>query len=113
MALGIDRSQITEDTPLRLGTAAEIYFPDDPPSVKVLRAAGKNGHLRMFRLANKDYTTLKAMKEYHAWLEQPKRRMNAQNPAIAPRSSNPLSEMLRARKEVLKQTPKQALKQKK
>jgi hypothetical protein len=50
--------RITPDTPLRLGVAAAIAFPDGSMTASGLRREGARGRLVVERIAGKDYTTL-------------------------------------------------------
>jgi hypothetical protein len=50
--------QITPDTPLRLGIAAALAFPDGSMTASGLRREGARGRLVIERIAGKDYTTL-------------------------------------------------------
>src|ERR1700757_4842242 len=50
--------QVTPDTPLRLGVAAAIAFPDGSMTVAGLRREAARGRLIIERIAGKDYTTL-------------------------------------------------------
>jgi hypothetical protein len=54
---------IGPDTPLRLDTAAKMGFPDGGMSPAGLRRESKRGRLVIFRVAGKDYTTLKHIGE--------------------------------------------------
>jgi hypothetical protein len=51
------------DAPLRLAIAAELAFPDGSMKAKGLRKEAERGRLAIFRIANKDYTTLRAIDE--------------------------------------------------
>jgi hypothetical protein len=51
------------DTPLRLDAAAKIAFPDGSMTANGLRREAKRGRLVIFRVAGKDYTTLKHIGE--------------------------------------------------
>jgi hypothetical protein len=50
--------QVTPDTPLRLGVAAAIAFPDGSMTAAGLRRESARGRLIIERIAGKDYTTL-------------------------------------------------------
>jgi hypothetical protein len=50
--------QVTPDTPLRLGIAAAVAFPDGSMTTAGLRREGARGRLVIERIAGKDYTTL-------------------------------------------------------
>src|ERR1700734_119368 len=50
--------QIKPDTPLRLGVAAALAFPDGSMTASGLRREGARGRLVVERIAGKDYTTL-------------------------------------------------------
>jgi hypothetical protein len=53
--------QIRPNTPLRLGVAAAIAFPDGSMSASGLRRESQRGRLQIERIAGKDYTTLAAI----------------------------------------------------
>src|ERR1700738_902778 len=55
--------QVTPDTPLRLGIAARIAFPDGSMTVAGLRREAARGLLVIERVAGKDYTTLRNIEE--------------------------------------------------
>lgn len=57
-----DRSEVQEDTPLRLEVAAALAFPDGGVSASGLRRERDNGRLVTFFVANKEFTTLEAVK---------------------------------------------------
>ncbi|MFG1421730.1 excisionase [Roseixanthobacter liquoris] len=57
------RDQITDTTPLRLGVAAALAFPDGSITASSLRRESLKGRLTVERIANKDYTTLKAIED--------------------------------------------------
>src|SRR6266436_6622882 len=50
--------KITPDTPLRLGVAAALAFPDGSMTASGLRREAERGRLVIERIAGKDYTTL-------------------------------------------------------
>jgi hypothetical protein len=50
--------KVTPDTPLRLGIAAALAFPDGSMTASGLRREGARGRLTIERIAGKDYTTL-------------------------------------------------------
>lgn len=50
--------QVTPDTPLRLGVAATIAFPDGSMTAAGLRREAARGRLVIERIAGKDFTTL-------------------------------------------------------
>src|SRR3974390_319335 len=58
-----DPSRISADTLLRLSVAAVLEFPDGSMSASGLRREAAHGHLRIWRIAGKDYTTRQALKE--------------------------------------------------
>jgi hypothetical protein len=49
---------VSPDTPLRLGIAAALAFPDGSMTAAGLRREAGRGHLAIERIAGKDYTTL-------------------------------------------------------
>src|ERR1039458_4241869 len=51
------RETITCDTPLRLGVAAALAFPDGTMTASGLRREAARGRLVIERIAGKDYTT--------------------------------------------------------
>jgi hypothetical protein len=57
------RGSITDTTPLRLCVAAALAFPDGSITASSLRRESLKGRLAVVRVANKDYTTLKAIEE--------------------------------------------------
>lgn len=57
-----DRSEIQEDTPLRLEVAAALSFPGGGMTASGLRRERDNGRLVTFFVANKEFTTLGAVK---------------------------------------------------
>src|SRR2546428_12600820 len=52
------RDEVTPDTPLRLGIAAALAFPDGSMTASGLRREGTRGRLVIERIAGKDYTSL-------------------------------------------------------
>src|SRR4249919_2116176 len=50
--------KITPDTPLRLGIAAALAFPDGSMTASGLRREAERGRLVIERVAGKDFTTL-------------------------------------------------------
>ncbi|MFZ0104885.1 MAG: hypothetical protein WAL49_21620, partial [Pseudolabrys sp.] len=58
-----DPSRIGDETLLRLGVAAALEFPDGSMSASGLRREASHGHLKIWRIAGKDYTTRTALKE--------------------------------------------------
>lgn len=60
---GLDRSQITADTALRLAVAAELAFPDGSLSAAGLRRERDRGRLETWFTAGKEYTSLAAIEE--------------------------------------------------
>src|SRR5712671_7918740 len=52
------RENIDPDTPLRLGIAAAVAFPDGSMTASGLRREGARGRLVIERIAGKDFTTL-------------------------------------------------------
>ena len=66
-----NRSEISADTPLRLGVAAAIVFPDGSMTASGLRREAARGRLVVEHIAGKDYTTLRnigRMRELRALL---------------------------------------------
>lgn len=59
----IDRSQITDDTPLRLDIAAALKFPDGSIGASSLRKEAARGRLVIWRVAGKDFTSLRELNE--------------------------------------------------
>lgn len=57
------RDEITEETPLRLDVAARLAFPDGTIGASGLRSEASKGRLAITRIANRDYTTLLAIRE--------------------------------------------------
>jgi hypothetical protein len=54
---------IDAGTPLMLRTAAQIAFPDGSMSAGALRREAAAGHLTIYRMAGKDYTTIADIEE--------------------------------------------------
>ena len=52
-----------DDTPLRLADALVLAFPNGGMTVSGLRREARRGRLRIERIANKDFTTLTAIRE--------------------------------------------------
>lgn len=59
-----DRSEITDDTPLHLATAAALAFPDGSVSALALRNAASRGELEHMRIGARVLTTLGWIKEF-------------------------------------------------
>lgn len=59
----LDRSQITDDTPLRLDIAAALKFPDGSIGASSLRREAARGRLVTWRVAGKDFTSLRELNE--------------------------------------------------
>jgi hypothetical protein len=59
----LDPAAITPDTKLRLAKAAELAFPDGSISASALRAEARRGRLEIWTIANKQFTTLRAIEE--------------------------------------------------
>ncbi|WP_245447432.1 excisionase [Methylobacterium sp. 17Sr1-1] len=55
------RSQISDDTPLRLADAARLAFPAGGMTAASLRREAAKGRLTIERIAGKDFTTLAAI----------------------------------------------------
>lgn len=62
--LSLDHSAITDDTPLRLETAAQLAFPDGGVSKNALRSAAARSELEHERLAGRIITTLRWVREW-------------------------------------------------
>lgn len=59
-----ERAAIDDDTPLRLELAARLYFhPNSGVTAASLRTEARKGRLAIARIAGKDFTTLRALKE--------------------------------------------------
>ncbi|MDP2294765.1 MAG: excisionase [Pseudolabrys sp.] len=58
-----DQQNVTEDTPIRLAVAAKIAFPDGSIGASGLRREASKDHLTIERIAGKDFTTLRHIKE--------------------------------------------------
>jgi len=94
-----DRSEITDDTPLRLDTAARLAFPDGVVSGNALRNAASRGDLEHERLAGRVITTLRWVRE---WRE---RNRHSARPRVQPdiseeRRSAALASAMQAVKEL-------------
>lgn len=59
-----DRSEITDDTPLHVETAARLAFPDGVITGNALRKAAARGHLEYERLRGRIVTTLRFIREW-------------------------------------------------
>src|SRR5262245_11394354 len=57
------RSEIGDNTPLRLAVAAAVAYPDGSMTASGLRKEAARGRLAIERTAGKDYTTLGAIEE--------------------------------------------------
>src|SRR6202042_670094 len=57
------RSEVGDDTPLRLAVAAALAYPDGSMTASGLRREAVRGRLVIERTAGKDYTTLAAIAE--------------------------------------------------
>src|SRR5271156_3250271 len=57
------RSEVGDDTPLRLAVAAALAYPDGSMTASGLRREAARGRLAIERTAGKDYTTLAAIAE--------------------------------------------------
>src|SRR5262245_29510371 len=57
------RDQIADDTPLRLGLAAALAYPDGSMTASGLRKEAGRGRLVIERTAGKDYTTLRYIEQ--------------------------------------------------
>ena len=66
-----DPARIGDDTLMRLGVAAALEFPDGSMSASGLRSEAAHGHLEIWRIAGKDYTTRKALKEMREQCARP------------------------------------------
>jgi len=71
-----DPENVQDDDPLRLHVAAAFAFPDGSMTASGLRRESKRGNLEIERVAGKDYTTLRAIKDMRktpprrlAWVE--------------------------------------------
>ena len=53
-----DIKDIEDDVPLRLDVAARLAFPDGSITLSSLRNEARKGRLTVWRIANKDMTTL-------------------------------------------------------
>jgi hypothetical protein len=58
-----DPNSVDDDTLLRLGIAAALEFPDGSIGASGLRREAQNGRLKIWRIAGKDYTTKRALRE--------------------------------------------------
>ncbi|MCJ2070520.1 hypothetical protein MKK75_17250 [Methylobacterium sp. J-030] len=68
-----DRSEVTDDTPLHLDTAARLAFPDGALSGLALRNAAARGDLAYERLGGRIVTTLRFIKEWRERNRHPAR----------------------------------------
>jgi hypothetical protein len=60
------RSEVGDDTPLRLAVAALLAYPDGSMTASGLRREAARGRLVIERTAGKDYTTLAAIEKMRA-----------------------------------------------
>jgi hypothetical protein len=75
------------DTPLRLEKAAQIAFPDGSMTASSLRREAKRGRLQIERIANKHFTTLRAIERMREQCrENPKAPVFGSNPKSATRT---------------------------
>jgi hypothetical protein len=75
---------IGPDTPLRLHPAAQILFPDGSVTASSLRREAKRGRLQIERIANKQFTTLRAMEQMRQLCrERPKEYVSGLSPKSA------------------------------
>jgi hypothetical protein len=58
-----DPALVGPETPLRLEVAVALAFPDGGLTISGLRKEHARGRLRLERIANKDFVTLKAIEE--------------------------------------------------
>jgi hypothetical protein len=73
--------QITLDTPLRLEEAVKIAFPRGGMTVSGLRREAARGRLNIEKIANKHFTTLRAIEEMRGLCRDiPKERASGLNP---------------------------------
>jgi len=66
-------SHPNENDPVPLTKACEI-FPDAKLTISTLRAEADRGHLDIFRLGKRDYTTLRSMREMVTKCQEESRR---------------------------------------
>src|ERR1700676_2174930 len=57
------RSEVGDDTPLRLAVTAALAYPDGSMTTSGLRREAARGRLVIERTAGKDYTTLGAIRQ--------------------------------------------------
>lgn len=60
--VSLDAAALSDDTPLRLKTAARLAFPDGSMTESGLQCEIKRGRLAFEKIANKVYTTLNDIK---------------------------------------------------
>jgi hypothetical protein len=60
------RSEVSDNTPLRLAVAAVLAYPDGTMTASGLRREAARGRLIIERTAGKDYTTLAAIEKMRA-----------------------------------------------
>ena len=63
------RSEVGDNTPLRLAVAAILAYPDGSMTASGLRREAARGRLVIERTAGKDYTTLAAIEEMGSSVE--------------------------------------------
>ena len=81
---------VTPLTPLRLGTAAALAFPDGSLNARSLRREAQRGRLEIERIAGKDYTTLAAIERMRELCRvAPKDLASGSSPAVPAEMSKP------------------------
>lgn len=99
-----DRSEVADDTPLHLDTAARLAFPDGVVSGLALRNAASRGDLEYERLGGRIVTTLRWIRE---WRER--NRRPARSTTVEPSSDEYTAAAANARRvlENLRAKPKE------
>jgi hypothetical protein len=83
--------EVTDTSPLRLGLAAAMAFPDGTMTAAGLRREAKRGNLAVTRIAGKDYTTLADIKEMMEKCRvQPKEHVSGSVPPGVRRDASPM-----------------------
>lgn len=73
-----DRSEITDETPLHLETAARLSFPDASVSALALRNAAARGELEHVQIGGRILTTLAWVKDFMELCRRPAHARKAQ-----------------------------------
>ena len=92
---------VTPDTMLRLEAAAALAFPDGSMSAGSPAASGHAGHLTIYRIAGKDFTTLNDIEEMKTACRVPAKRPDCGSDQPAKTGPKSTSSSMAARKQAL------------